>query len=276
MTWIENGFSSYIASFDHRSLKLNSGFGAYLLYDQTGELGYRVTSANFSYSYDARIDRWSGLRAGMGIGYSFMNYNSKDLLFADQIIRNGAATSIEENIRDNTSYLDLSAGILYYRRFIWAGFSARHLNQANISMIGQVEKLPIRYSIHGGAKIWNQRNVKKIEVKSLSFAVNYKFQANWNQLDLGFYYSYKPLIIGLWYRGIPIMKTYNNEYANQESLILLIGLEYDSQFRFAYSYDFTISQLTMNSGGSHELSIIYEWPKKAKSKFKRKIACPKF
>lgn len=275
-TAIENGFTSYIVSFDRRIKKVNSGIGGYIMYDQAGPSGYRVTGLNFSYSYNARINSWSGLRGGVSAGYSFMNYNSNDLLFADQVIRNGAPTSVEEDIRDNTSYLDLSAGLLYYRKFVWVGFSSRHLNQPNISMIDQVDRLAIRYSIHGGVKLWNKRNVKKVETGSLSIATHYKFQADWDQLDLGVYYNFHPLVIGLWYRGIPLLKSYDQNFSNHESLILLVGLEYSNQLRVAYSYDFTISELSMKSGGSHELSLIYEWPNKSKSKYKRKIACPKF
>lgn len=137
---IDNGFTSYIASFDHHEKKLNMGFGGYLLYDQLGTYGYRVTGINLSHSYDARIDYWSGIKGGLSLGYDFMSYDSNDLLFADQIIRDGAPTSIEENLRDNTSYLDMAVGVLYYNRFAWAGVSASHINMPNISLTNEVQR----------------------------------------------------------------------------------------------------------------------------------------
>jgi len=273
---IENGFSSYIATFDHNEKKIHSGFGGYLLYDQSGLNGYRITGLNLSYAYDAMFTRWSGLKLGASAGYSLLNYNSDDLLFADQIIRDGAATSVENNIRDHTSYLDLGAGVLYYNTFLWAGFSASHLNQPNISLTGQVERLPIKYSFLGGAVLYKKKGQWGKELSSLNLVVHYKFQAQWDQLDLGVYYNFQPLIFGVWYRGIPLLNSEYQNYGNNESIILLVGLDFKNKFRVAYSYDITISKLSMSSGGSSEISVVYEWPGNSKKARLRRIACPKF
>ena len=272
---IENGYSSYIASYDQYSKKRNSGFGGYLMYDQSGLNGYRVTGLSVSYSYDAKIDHWSGVKGGLSLGYSFLGFDQANLLFADQIIRDGATSSIENGLQDNTSYLDMSAGILYYNSFIWAGASASHLNNPNISLIGLEQRLPMKFSIHGGVKLWNKSSSRGKELESLNVVAHYKFQADWDQFDIGLYYNYSPIIVGLWYRGIPL-KSYEKDFNNHESLIVLIGLEYSNQLRIGYSYDITISKLTMSSGGSHEISVIYEWPKKRKQSYRRRIACPKF
>ena len=273
---IDNGFTSYMASYDQNVKKLNMGFGGYLLYDQSGANGYRVTGINLSYSYDARIDRWSGLKGGVAAGYDFMSFNPNDLLFADQIIRDGAPTSVEQNIGDHTSYLDLAAGVLYYNKFLWAGVSANHLNTPNISMTNQVQRLPMKFSVHAGVNVWNRRGEWGRELSSLNLVVHYKHQAKWDQLDIGAYYNFFPVVIGLWYRGIPLMKSYEQNYSNHESLILLIGLDYKNKFRIGYSYDYTISELSISSGGSHEISIIYEWPSSTKKSRLRRVACPKF
>ena len=52
---IEKGYTSYIASYDHFEERLNSGFGGYVLYDQSGTTGYRVTALSLNYSYDVNI-----------------------------------------------------------------------------------------------------------------------------------------------------------------------------------------------------------------------------
>jgi type IX secretion system PorP/SprF family membrane protein len=273
---IDNGYTSYIASFDHYEKKLHAGFGGYLLYDQSGENGYRLTALMLSYSYDAKINHWSGIRGGLSVGYSFMNYNQSDLLFADQIIRGGASTSVEENLTNNTSYLNLAAGVLYHNKILWAGIAVDHLNYPSISFTGQNARLPMKYSLHGGVSLWTKRGNWGKELSSVNIALNYKFQGKWDQLDLGFYYNYYPLVVGVWYRGIPLFKSYEPSYNNHESLILLVGIDYKNKFRIGYSYDFTISQLSMSSGGSHEISLIYEWPGSSKKSRMRRIACPKF
>ena len=95
--------------------------------------GYRVTALRLNYSYDVRIDHWSGIKGGISAGYSLMNINQNDLLFADQIIRGGSIPSVETGFSDQTSYFDIGAGLLYYNKFVWAGFAVNHLTNPNIS-----------------------------------------------------------------------------------------------------------------------------------------------
>lgn len=273
---IESGFNSYMASFDQYKKKINSGFGGYLLYDQTGMNGFRVTGVTLCYSYDVKIDRWSGIKGGLSLGYSYMNFNKSDLLFADQIIRDGAATSVEENINDHSSYFDMGVGAIYYSNIMWAGMAVSHLNSPNISVTGLTERLPIKYSIHGGAKLWAKRGNWGKELSSIHIVAHYKFQAKWDQLDIGTYLNLNPIVVGLWYRGIPVIKNYDSNYKNHESIILLVGLDYKEKFRIGYSYDITISQLSMSSGGSHEITLTYEWPGNSKKSRLRRVACPKF
>ena len=275
-TAINNGFKSYMLSFDHYERKINAGFGGYILYDQSGSNGYRVTGLRLNYSYDARIDRWSGIKGGISLGYSLMNINQNDLLFADQIIRGGAVPTVETGISDQESYFDVGAGLLYYNKFIWAGVSVNHLSNPNISFTSQVDRLAPKFSFHTGISVWKKYGSWGKELSSINIAFNYKFQDKWDQMDIGAYYNYHPFVVGVWYRGIPLLKSYEPNYTNHESLILLVGLDYKNKFRVGYSYDFTISQLTMSSGGSHELSLIFEWPGNSKRTRNRRIPCPKF
>ena len=269
------GFTTYAASFDHYQENMNSGFGGYLLYDESGANGLKVTNFNLTYSYDARIDKWSGFRGGIGLGYSFMNYNQNDFLFADQVVRNGAATSLENNLVNETAYFDMSAGVLYYNRFLWAGASVSHLNSPNVSLNNQIERLPMKISLHTGVKLWTRRNQWGHDLSSLNLIAHYKAQGDFQQMDLGVYYNFRPVVFGVWYRGIPL-KAYNTDYINHESIILLLGLEYKDQFRIAYSYDITVSELTIHTGGSHEISLVYEWAGKKKPNRLRNVSCPRF
>jgi hypothetical protein len=45
---------------------------------------------------------------------------------------------------------------------------------------------------------------------------------------------------------------------NQDAVIVLLAYNY-GPYRFGYSYDITISGLGLQSGGAHEISIIYEF-----------------
>ena len=70
-----------------------------------------------------------------------------------------------------------------------------------------------------------------------------------------------------------------NEGNSNEALIFSMGLIFD-YFEFAYSYDFTISELSARSGGAHEVSLQYEFgltarPGKVKKKHQL-LPCPTF
>ena len=84
-------------------------------------------------------------------------------------------------------------------------------------------------------------------------------------------------MIGLWYRGIPTNKNYI-EKASQDALIFILGL--NLQFvEVGYSFDFTISNIGPQSGGSHEISITLLLPEINSHKVKRKdkiLPCPNY
>lgn len=66
---------------------------------------------------------------------------------------------------------------------------------------------------------------------------------------------------GVFYRGIPTAKKNQYGYINQDAVVFLFGVNYH-KFRIAYTYDLTISKLGLSgSGGSHELSLTYKFPR---------------
>ena len=92
------------------------------------------------------------------------------------------------------------------------------------------------------------------------------------------YYSHDPLVFGVWYRGIPLFKSYDN-VINNDAIALLIGYTIkDYNLSIGYSYDATISRLATNSSGSHEISIVYEIASKKSKRKRRKffVPCAKF
>ena len=82
---------------------------------------------------------------------------------------------------------------------------------------------------------------------------------------------------GLWYRGIPVQQTVSDNIS-QDAVTFLMGLRFDN-FDVGYSYDITVSRFGINSGGSHEISMMYQFNVIKAHKIKRKekfIPCPTF
>ena len=93
-----------------------------------------------------------------------------------------------------------------------------------------------------------------------------KGQLQWDQFDVGVYLTINGIVGGLWYRGIPGLKAYKPGYSNNDALVFLLGYQMKEVISIGYSFDLTISRLTIASGGSHEISLIYEY---AQPKYKR-------
>ena len=77
--------------------------------------------------------------------------------------------------------------------------------------------------------------------------------------------------------GIPLSKNYN-EKMSQDAIIFILGLNL-KYIEVGYSYDFTISNIGPQSGGSHEVSVSLLLPEWKPNKVKRKdkiLPCPNY
>ena len=276
-TGLPKGYETYAFSYDHNSSGANSGYGGFVMHDQAGSLGLAFTHAGASYAYAARIDRHRTLRVGLRLGWTTREIGMGNALFADQVIRDNAPSSVESGFSEKISYFDAAFGALYHTEQFWLGASFSHINRPQQSLINQGDvRLPMRTTVNTGYKMPVDGKPFRKSESFITLAAYYKSQLKWDQLDVGAYLEYKRLCAGLWYRGLPGLKAYAPGYPNDDAVILMAGFETTGQLRIVYSYDITISWLTPQSGGAHELSLQYEWPKRAKNRKYHAIPCPKF
>ncbi len=274
---VRPGYETYSVAYDHRFADLNCGMGGWVMKDKAGSNGLSHTTIALAYSYEVRVSYKYAARAGLRMGYTFRNLDPSGFLFADQIIRDNAPRSIETNMVEGISYMDLATGGVFYSERLWVGASFSHINRPNQSLMLDGEaRLPVRTSIHTGYRVaLDGRRFAKSETKA-TIATHFKMQGKWDQFDIGGYIDHRLLSFGLWYRGLPILKAYQPGYGNSDAVILMAGVATENQLRFTYSYDVTVSKLTMRSAGAHEISLIYEWPKKQRSRRHKIVPCPKF
>jgi type IX secretion system PorP/SprF family membrane protein len=218
-----------------------------------------------------------GFRFGIqpGIGIVSIDYNK--LLFGDQIARGGNVPTVEVPSQTKT-FFDIGAGALIYSEKYWLGTSFFHLNTPNQSLTGNADGiLPIKYTVHGGAKFYiNKDEKEEIKKKSISGVFYYRGQKEFSQLDLGVYYTRYVFSLGLWYRGIPWFKAYKKGYSNNDAVAIVAGVK-TKRMSIGYSYDYTISKLAFLTNGAHEVTLAYQICKpNKKKKYKLLIPCPKF
>ena len=237
----------YISSWaDYNLLKSNFSFG--LNFSREVESSSSLSSSTFSpsISYEVNLNYNWVLKSGIQVSHSSSNFNRKNLVFYDQLNEDGSSSQTNENflLNDRKSFIGLAAGLLAYSDKTWVGFSIFNINKPNISFIDKNSNLNRLYSFHFGYTIDNLK---------LSPSIHYKQYAKFRQLDVGTYFNLNPINIGIWYRGIPID---SNNFLN--SLVGSLSLKIDN-LRIAYSYDYNISYLSSFSGGSHEISLIFDF-----------------
>jgi len=271
---VGKAFVSSSFSYDQNLTDLNSGLGIIFTQDKAGTGGLRYTNIGGLYAYYFQINKKLMARFGTKFSYTFRNYDLSKLRFNDQIITGSPATI--ESLEQGVSYPDFAGGGLLYSEKFWVGIAFDHLNQPNQSFIYENTPLPIKSSLHGGYKfIIDERDAQEEHGKSVTVAANYKAQEKWDQIDLGAYFNRNPFTLGIWYRGIPIFKRYKAGYSNNDAIILLLGVQ-SKRMKIGYAYDITISKINNNTGGSHEIAIIYEYDKKKRKKKRFFVPCAKF
>lgn len=275
---LPGSFTSFLASYDHYIHNLRSGLGILLTSDKAGTAGLGTNTIGFSYAYDYKFSRYWSATGGLRASYCYRTLDFNRLVFGDQIGR-GSQTSLQTPIPEKVNFLDFSAGLLIFSTKKWIGLSVNHLNKPDQAYLNETAHLPVKGSIHGGINIPLEKSGDgRISNKPyITVASQYRFQKDFDQLDVGFYYKKPFYFVGIWYRGLPMFKAYKPGYSNHDAIAFLIGASY-KQINVGYSYDITISKLTMVSGGSHEISLNYLFtnPKKPKKHRTKMVPCPKF
>lgn len=279
---VARGYESYAFSYDYNMDYYNSGVGFMAVVDKAGTAGMKSSQFNFLYSYKWNVSNKWVISSGLNFGYAFRSIDFNKLLFGDQLQfdSDGSTPSDDPALFNlgNASYFDFNAGLLAYNKTFWLGFASSHINQPNRSLLNEESGIPIKTTIHGGIRIplyWGPFKRDHISVLSPSFV--YKNQGNFSQLDVGAYFLYDPIALGLWYRGIPVKQNVKDNIS-QDAVVVILGFQFE-KVEIGYGYDFTVSELGPISGGTHEVSLQYKLDIYSGSKTKKKqkyIPCPTF
>jgi type IX secretion system PorP/SprF family membrane protein len=276
---LPQAYTTYSASYDIFVDELKSGFGLLATTDKMGSASWSTTTVGLNYSYKVRINDKIVFSPGLYFGYGINGIDRSKLQLGDGLEYNGISLDPDLQKLGNQQYFDFGAGAIFYSRSLWLGAAFQHMNQPNITLLNDVSRLPMKVTIHGGARLTLASGPREQDRASyLTPSFIFRKQDVITQLDFGLNYHIDPISIGVWYRGKPFQTNYIGT-TNQDALIFALGL-YLSNFTVGYSYDFSISELSTTSGGAHEISIVYEFVAKPLHKGVKKrnrlIPCPTF
>lgn len=279
---ISQAFETYAFSYDYNLDRYNSGLGFMLVADKAGSANLKSTQFNFQYAYKVTLSDKFILSSGLNFGLGSRSIDFNKLVFYQQLDFSRNSDYIPpppSNLNINgQAYFDFGAGMLMYSRKVWLGFSMAHLNRPNRSLLDNESEIPVKTSVHGGVKIPLYHGVfKRDRTASIAPSFVYKQQGNFDQLDLGTYFYYDPVVIGLWYRGIPIQQNLKDNISH-DAVVVVLGFQLQN-VELSYSYDVTVSELGPISGGAHEVGVKFKIElatQVRKRKRERFIPCPTF
>lgn len=265
-------FVSYTFAYDHFFSNFNSGVGFLVLRDVAGSGDLSTTNLGILYSYDIKINNWWHVRPGVHLLFTQTGLDFDKLIWNDQLSPGGTgSTSIEQPTLTSKADIDFSTSVLAYSDKHWFGVTVDHLLRPKNSLYDTNEFVPLKVSVFGGTQIIRRGRLLSPIDETLSVAFLFRNQFGINQLDAGLYWFKEPLVLGMWYRGIPFI----NEETRGDAVALLAGYKIDN-FAVGYSYDFTISRLLASTGGSHEITLTYEFKTTRKKQRRHMIPCPEF
>ncbi|MDP4189319.1 MAG: PorP/SprF family type IX secretion system membrane protein [Bacteroidota bacterium] len=269
-------FLTYSLSYDTYLSQYNSGVGLLLLRDDAGSGKLTTTQAGLNYSYRVKAGKDFFIQPGIQFMYYQRKIDFEKLTFADQYYNDQVLPqSIESPPGNQNGHIDFTTSLMAFNKNFWFGSTLDHMMRMNTSLQEDTRYVPLKLSVYGGVKTVINEAFMNVDEQSVSVAFNYRTQAMLQQLDLGVYYNRHPFTVGLWYRGIPVIKSTKTK----DAISILGGLNI-KDVAVSYSYDLTVSKLVSSTGGAHEISIIYYFDQYFNGKSKHRITgavpCPRF
>ncbi len=250
-----NAFTTYSAAFDFPVEKLQGGIGGYVLKDAQADGILNTLQVNFLYSVFVRLSENYRLHAGFQAGFNQNSLNTSRLIFADNLDPNygnhGTSAELSSLIDPNYSFVDFSTGLLMYSKQLFYGLAVHHLTEPNQSFYNggdDVAKLYRKYTAHFGARLpvyLFGHNRKKFDISPQVIAQS---QGQFKQFNYGIFATKRGLTAGAWFR--------QNFGLRYDAVIFIVGFMKKS-WQFNYSYDFTVSGLRGDSGGTSEVSLTF-------------------
>lgn len=260
---INFAYNTYSFSVDRFYNKYNIGAGVNFMMDNSGNGIYKRFRMEGIFSYKLKIAEGSNLKMGLSIAWGNNNLDWEKLVFGDMIdpasgftLPDGSTLPTRETRPENltVNYADLSAGLLYNTEMFYVGVAVKHANSPKnfyFSTQDNVNKgLPVRFSVQLGGEIditYDNVYLKRYYAPSIL----YVSQSGLNQLVFNNFID-----LGLIFAGIG----YRHDFSNSDAVLFSVGVSKE-MFKIGYSFDYTVSKLSISSGGSHEIGVTINFDK---------------
>jgi type IX secretion system PorP/SprF family membrane protein len=250
-----NAYNTYSAAADFPIEKIRGGIGINFINDAqaNGALNSYMVSA--AYSVHLQLNEQFRFNGGIQVGYNQNSLNAYDLIFADNLDAiygdHGTSAELENLIDPNYNFVDFSTGVLVYSKKLFFGLAAHHLNEPNQAVGGDQNpdsKLYRKYTAHIGARLPVYLYGHARKKFDISPQLIIQSQGTFQQVNYGMFAAKRGLAAGVWFR--------QNFGIRYDAVIFLVGFV-RKKWQLTYSYDYTVSGLGGNSGGTSEISLAF-------------------
>lgn len=226
--------------------KYNAGVGVSVLNDQAGDRALNTTHAGLNAAKRFGKQDTFEIALGLKIDFGQKSVDYSKLTFGDQIDNRYGFTLDSTNFnphQNNVSYMNLTVGIdlNIFRGNV--GFSCANINEPNDGIVNKLSSsVPRRFTTYLSYPLVVHQTIKFYPL------LVYAIQDDFNSILYGISSQYKFVNSFVGYR-------------NQDSFIGGIGVNLD-RLKVQYSYDLTTSTLSNQTGGSHELGVVFRFGSK--------------
>lgn len=251
------------------AISRSSAVGGVIYGDRAGDGLLSRTFLKGIYATHVDLSRESTLRGGLevGLGYSYIDWSK--LRFEDGIRSSLAKNdpllaqySDEDQISSvSNRYMMLGAGILLSHKNYYVGLSGKYLNLPSVVARPYEGLKALEVHAHGGYTHTIDHRDDHYLVPHLVMSYAYgSFQAT-------------PVVI-YGYKGFEAGAGTRISARSWDAVIGMFGFRNDF-WRVSYSYDLTLSALTVRTLGTHEVGISYFLNPKSNAKFSKYQDCYK-
>lgn len=240
---------------------ISSGIGGYIVAEELGPL--QTFGANLQYAFHLQMGERSRLNIGVNGGILNKALAAK-WIYNQDLGTDPTIGPPNVDVSAGGFAPDLGAGIYYHLKMpnltgtaypqdkFYAGVSASHLLEPKLDFLltgtptAPDTRLRRGFNFTTGATFALSTNI----YLQPSLFVRTDLASVQSDLSANLYIS--PMVFGLNYRGL--------FYRDHDSFSGIVGFNVNTSLFIAYSYDYTISNLTSYTSGSHELIISYTFP----------------
>lgn len=252
---LDNGYLTGAASFDMAPTK-NLAFGATVLNQSAGDIDFNYLNALASASYRVKFGSQglNILNFGLQAGIINKSFDASKITLGNQfdpVSGYNPSFGSNENIASNSSLVpDINAGIMYFdgnpdkKINVFAGASAAHLTRPVDKFLGNKERIPVRFTGHGGMRI------RVTEMLDITPNALYMAQGNAEETSVG---AYAQLML-----NAETNLLFGSNYRIDDAAIGFLGINIKN-LTLGLSYDMNTSSLSNISrrNGGFELSIAF-------------------